>query len=107
MPRWLTSALTRIQELASARRIRFTLKARQELASLKLGVDEEDVCDVLESLTEVDSAGRLASTTGEWMYLFKPVLAGLMLYVKVILRTDCVVLSFHEDEGGGDEEDDA
>ncbi len=41
------------------------------------------------------------------MYLFKPVLAASRLYVKVILRSDCIVVSFHEDEGEGHEEEDA
>ena len=50
--------------------------------------------------------GRLESAaTGEWMYLFKPRLAGMVVYVKLILRNDCVVVSFHEDEGVGHEED--
>jgi len=31
----------------------------------------------------------------------------VVLYVKLIVRTDCVVVSFHEDEGAGHEEDDA
>lgn len=53
------------------------------------------------------SVGRLKSkATGEWRYLFKPSLAGVVLYVKVILRSDCIVVSFHE-EGEGDEEEDA
>jgi len=39
------------------------------------------------------------------MYLFKPELAGTVLYVKLILRSDCVVVSFHEDEGGSHEKD--
>lgn len=39
------------------------------------------------------------------MYLFKPQLAGTVLYVKLVLRNDCVVVSFHEDEGGEHEED--
>ncbi len=73
------------------------VKARRELASLNLGIDEEDARDVLASLTTDDSAGRLASAvTGEWMYLFKPRLAGIVLYVKLIVRNDCVVISFHE-----------
>jgi hypothetical protein len=84
----------------------FTLKARRELASLEFGLDEEDACDVLANLTAEDSAGRLESTaTGEWMYLFNPPLARTVLYVKLILRSDCVVVSFHEDEGGSHEED--
>lgn len=39
------------------------------------------------------------------MYLFNPPLARTVLYVKLILRSDCVVVSFHEDEGGSHEED--
>jgi hypothetical protein len=45
-----------------------------------------------------------SAATGEWMYLWRPVLAGTVLYVKLILRDDCVLLSFHEDEGEGHEE---
>ena len=108
MPRWLPKALARIRELAVARRVLFTLKARRELASLELGLDEEDACDVLSNLTAEEAVGRLESvTTGEWMYLFKPLLAGTVLYIKLILRNDCIVVSFHEDEGGGHEEEDA
>ncbi len=106
MPRWLPKVLTRVRELAAARKVLFTLKARRELASLDIGLDEEDACDILVSLKAEYSDGRLESaTTGEWMYLFKPQLAGTVLYVKLVLRNDCVVISFHEDEGGEHEED--
>jgi hypothetical protein len=106
MPRWLPRVLTRVRELAAERAVSFTLKARRELDSLGIGLDEEDACDVLARLTTGDSAGRLQSAwTGEWMYLFKPRLAGVVLYVKLILRKDCLVVSFHEDEGAGHEED--
>jgi len=64
----------------------FTLKARRELASLEFGFDEQDACVVLTNLSAEDSAGRLESAaTREWMYLFKPVVAGTV-YVKLILR---------------------
>ncbi len=106
MPRWLPKVLTRVRELAAARKVLFTLKARRELASLDIGLDEEDACDILANLKAEDSDGRKESaTTGEWMYLFKPQLAGTVLYVKLVLRNDCVVVSFHEDEGGEHEED--
>ena len=59
MPRWLPKVLSRIRVLAGARKVLFTLKARRELASLDLGIDEEDACDVLANLTTDDSAGRL------------------------------------------------
>jgi hypothetical protein len=81
----------------------FTLKAFQELAELSL--DEEDACNVLASLTAEDCTGRKRSaTTGEWMYVFKPDVAGSVFYVKVILLINCVVISFHEDEDGPHEE---
>ena len=83
----------------------FTLKARRELASLQFGLDEQDACDVLANLAAEDSAGRLKSPAmGEWAYVFKPLLAGTVLYVKLILRSDCAVISFHQGEGEGHEE---
>jgi hypothetical protein len=106
MPRWLPKILTRIRALAADHKVRLTLKARAELAALDLGLDEADACDVLAKLTTVDSRGRLESTgTGEWMYLFKPLVAETTLYLKVVLRDDCIVVSFHEEEDGGHEED--
>ncbi|HEV3191580.1 MAG TPA: type II toxin-antitoxin system MqsR family toxin [Polyangiaceae bacterium] len=106
MPRWLPRILSRIRNLAAARQILFTLKARRELAALEFALDEEDACVLLAELEAEDSAGRLASaTTGEWMYVFMPRVAGETFYVKVILRNECIVVSFHEDEGGGHEED--
>src|SRR5262245_11215226 len=108
MPRWLPRVLTRIRDFAAVRKVLFTLKARRELAELHFGLDDEDACDILKKLTPEDSAGRLESEwTGEWMYLFKPSLARVVLYVKIILRNDCIVVSFHEDEGGGHEEETA
>lgn len=107
MARWLPKVLTRIRELAAARKVLLTLKARRELASLDIGLDEEDACDVLASLIADDSVGRMESElTGEWMYLFKPQLAGTACYVKVILRDDCVLISFHEDQSDDYEEQD-
>jgi len=101
---WLPKVLKRVRELAAARRIRLTYKAVREASAL--GLSPEDVGDVVAGLSGEDSAGRLASeTTGEWMYVFKADMAGQMLYVKIVLRESCVVVSFHEDEGGSHEED--
>lgn len=106
MTRWLPRVLTRVRALAMARQIVFTLKAQRELAGLSLGLDVEDACDVLANLVAGDSAGRLASAaTGEWMYLFTPRLGATVIYVKLILRNACVVVSFHEDEIARGEED--
>jgi hypothetical protein len=106
MPHWLPKVLRRIRELAAARQVLFTLKARRELAALEFGLDEEDACDLLAESKAEDSAGRVASAaTGEWMYVFRPALGGVVLYVKLILRNDCIVVSFHEDEGDAHEEE--
>lgn len=104
MRRWLSKTLTRIHELAALAKVRLAYKAERE--ALTLGLAPADVRDVVAGLSPADSAGRLASrTTGEWMYVFKPEVGGHVIYVKLVLREDCVVVSFHEDGGAGHEED--
>lgn len=98
--------MARIRELAAQRKVHFTLKALRELAELDMGLDEEDACDVLASLIASEFAERLRSKgTGEWMYVFKPDVGGVRVYLKVILRTDCVVISLHEAEEDQSHED--
>ena len=105
MPPALANVLTRVRALAAEENVRFTLKAVRELAAL--GLDATDACESLEGLKAADFVKRLASeATGEWMYVFKPKVGGITVYVKLILRRGCVVVSFHEDEAGDDEEDD-
>ncbi len=104
MPRWLARVLKRIHKLAAEGDVRLTYKAGRE--GLVLGLSPEDVRDVVAALCAEDSAGRVTSErTGEWMYVFKPAVAGQVIYVKLVVREDCVVVSFHEDEGGGYEDD--
>jgi hypothetical protein len=103
--RWLPTVLARIRELAAQRRVRFTMKALRGLAALDMGLDEEDACDVLANLATSEFDERLRSKkTGEWMYVFKPEVGEVIVYLKVILRNDCVVISFHEEEDQSHEE---
>ena len=105
MPRWLPRLLRRIHELAGRGRVRLTLKAARELTGLGAGLDVQDACDVLATLTARDFSERFESEhTGEWMYVFNPSVAGTMVYLKLVLRAECVVISFHEDQGEDDEE---
>jgi hypothetical protein len=61
---------------------------------------EQDGVDVLCALASTDSHGRLRSAESpEWMYVFKPTVGDVLVYVKVVLRDDCIVVSFHEDGG--------
>jgi hypothetical protein len=97
--------LAEIHRLVARRLVRFTFKATDELAQLELGVDEEDALQILGELSADDLARRIESErAAEWLYVFRPEVAGVILYVKLVVRSECVVVSFHEDEGNGDEE---
>lgn len=102
MARGLAGVLKRVRALAKQRRVRFTLKAVRELASL--GLDATDACETLEDLRAGDFVKRLVSDrTGEWMHVFKPHAVGVAIYLKLVLRDGCLVVSFHEDENGNEE----
>jgi hypothetical protein len=91
--------LAEVRRLVAERKVRFTLKALDELAVLELGLDEQDALEILAAITLEDLAGRIESQrTREWLYVFKPEVAGGVLYVKLIVRAECVVVSFHHDE---------
>jgi hypothetical protein len=108
MPRWLPAILTRIRQLALKRRVRFTLKALSELASMEDGLDVEDMIEIVLNLRRSDSAGRLVSKhTGEWLYVFKPRVGETVIYLKLVVRGDCTLLSCHEDEEDEIDEDEA
>jgi hypothetical protein len=103
MPRGLAKILRRVRALAAKQEVRFTLKALRELAAM--GLDATDACEAIEGLKTADFIKELVSdATGEGMYLFKPQVGGTPVYLKLILRDGCVVVSFHEDEDGSDEE---
>lgn len=97
-PRYLNSILGTIRKMSKEGRVQFTLKALRELASMDLGLDELDVCEILCELKESDFKERKTSSiTGEYLYIFSSKMAGMEVYLKVILRNNCVVISFHED----------
>lgn len=102
-PRWATRVLAEIRRLVTHGLVRFTFKASEELGELAL--DEEDALQILAELSIADLAGRVESVrTPEWLYVFKPKVGRSPLYVKLIVRAECLVVSFHEDEGDDDEE---
>ena len=93
--------------------IRFPLAAM--LHGLPLGIrfafslrstGTRELVDELASLAASEFAERLRSKrTGEWMYIFKPEVGGVPVYLKVILRTDCVVISCHVEKEQSREDD--
>ena len=101
MPRWKTTSLAEIHRLTRAGRVVLTQKARHELDLLSGDylLDEDDLVAILLELRERDLVQRLFSTAApEWLYVFKPQVRSLTLYLKVAIRENCVVISFHEDE---------
>lgn len=97
-PRWLPRIVNQIGLLAQTGDVLFTLKALRELSALELGLDESDVCQILEDITEADFRNRIVSSgTHEYLYIFAPLVAGVEVYLKIVIRASCVVISFHED----------
>jgi len=76
MARGLVKVLIRVRALAAQEKVRFTLKAIGELAAL--GLDARDACET-------------------------PCVGATSIYLKLILRDECLVVSFHEDEYRDDE----
>jgi hypothetical protein len=90
--------VVQIRRLVAQRRVLFTLKALRELAVL--GLNEEDALDVLAALAPKDLVGHTRShRTGEWMHVFNLRIGHDVVYLKVIVRTACVIISFPHDEG--------
>lgn len=107
MPRWLTRALTRIRNLARTDRVSFTRKAITERGLLRLGLTERDAIALLADIRVAQFDRRLRSRdSGEWLYVFRPTVGATVLYVKVVLRGQCTVISFHPDDGTDDDESD-
>ena len=73
--------------------------AHRRIEALDPGLAEEDVFAVVARLERHDFTRRLVSeATGEWLYVFKPFVDARPVYVKLVLRGECVLISFHEDE---------
>lgn len=105
MPRWLPRVLARIHRLAAEGRVQFTEKAAEELKASELGLDESDASEVVHGLKAQESVGRVfSSDTNEWLYVFRPRILRTALYVKLVLRAACVVVSFHKEQGHEDNE---
>lgn len=98
MSRSISRLLSRVRQLAEQGCVNLTRKAYRELATFDEPLTETDALDIVKTLTEQDFVQRIKSrATGEQMYVFKPRLGNLLIYVKLIIRDICVIISFHED----------
>lgn len=106
MPPWQHRVQTRLRALADAGRVDFTAKARGEMAAA--GLHPEDILDILTSLGRGERIARMRSGhSGEWLYAFRPSVGWGPLYLKVVLRSGCTLISCHDDthEEGGEATD--
>jgi hypothetical protein len=105
MKRWLAAALQQIHEAAASGQVEFTLKAQDEIENLGLWLDLEFAAEILKELAEHEFVERVRSKkAGEWLYVFKPEVFEVVLYVKIAVRFQCVVISFHRDRDGQEDE---
>lgn len=78
--------------------VRWTTKAVGEFTAL--GLTEPAAFEIVESLTAEDLVGCTKSeSSGEELHVFKTLFDELLLYIKIAFRAECVVISFHEDNG--------
>ena len=108
MPSWKAVVVAGIKRLARESRIVITEKAKVELLALRASLpsildlpelDEEDIREVLLDLKQAQLVQRLTSKrTGELLYVFHPEFYGETIYLKLAVRDDCVVISFHEQQ---------
>lgn len=99
MPRWLNRIVRRVRRLARTDAARFTLKAKDEIAALGPPFDPDACLEILTGLEPRDFSERLWSERScEWLFVFQVWAHGVPLYIKLALRGQCLVISFHAED---------
>ena len=97
MARWTTRVLKEVFALVREGRYRLTLKAASELGQLDLDLEPHEISEVLLSLKPSDGVNRVRSEhDGSWLYIFRPTVEEVSVYLKFRINEECVVISFHE-----------
>lgn len=96
MPRWLGEVLKAVHRNARQGSVRVTYKALQEMAALEPSIAPEEARQLIEGLDRASFRHRLRSIrSGEWLYVFRATWCAEPVYIKLLLRTDCTIISFH------------
>jgi hypothetical protein len=86
--------------MATTGQVRFTTKAKDEIGCLGAPFDRDACLQVLLSLRPDDFRQRVWSDQScESLYVFRAWAHGVNLYVTLVLRHECFVISFHAEEG--------
>ncbi len=98
----IENVIDQIKLLALAGRVIFTAKALYELESMDIGLDSTDVCLLLTTLEKNDFHDRILSKiTDEYLYVFIVRISNIEVYLKIMIRQSCVIISFHENRSKG------
>jgi hypothetical protein len=99
VPRWLGDVLRAIHGHARTSSVRLTYKALLEMAELDPSATPEDALDLLVGLNRSGFRYRVRSAkTGDWLYVFRTAWCGERIYLKLLLRADCTIVSFHPED---------
>jgi hypothetical protein len=106
VPRWLGDVLRAIHGHARSSSVRLTYKALVEMAGLDPAVSPEEALELLAGLTRSRFRYRVRSArTGEWLYVFRAAWCGERIYLKLLLRADCTIVSFHPEDSDHEHEE--
>jgi hypothetical protein len=84
-----------------------TYKALLEMAALEPEVSPDEVRQLLEGLNRSSFRHRVRSArSGEWLYVFRATWCGEHVYIKLLLRADCTIVSFHPEASDDELEED-
>ena len=107
MPRWLGEVLKAVHRNARRGSVRVTYKALQEMAALEPSIAPDEALQLLEELDRASFRHRLRSIrSGEWLYVFRAPWCAELLYIKLLLRADCTIVSFHPEASDDELEED-
>lgn len=96
MPRWLGEVLKAVHRNVRRGTVQVTLKALQEMAALEPSISPAEACQLLEGLDRASFRRRLRSIrSGEWLYVFRTAWCAERVYIKLLLRSGCTIVSFH------------
>ena len=96
MPRWLGEVLKAVHRNARRGSVRVTYKALHEMAALEPSISPDEARQVLQGLDRASFRHRLRSIrSAEWLYVFRATWCGEAVYIKILLRAECTIISFH------------
>lgn len=92
------NALASVQAMVRAGNVRATRSALEGADDLDMGMDFDAICEVVCHLTMADFYKSMTAYHDEsiWHDVYRPYFNGVQLYVKVIVQSGVLIVSFKE-----------